>query len=299
MDKHILIAALEPFANEIARIGVELHVMQSKAAIPGADGLPGKDADPAAVAALLRDDPEFISKTKAADPLPGDPGKDGAPGADGMPGKDGAPGADGLGLTATAYKAGDIYTEGAVVVAHLGQHYKAVKNTYSTPGDSSEWERIGLHGFRHCGPFDEGKAYAEGDIVIKNYGAFLFTRGAFEILCGRGMKGERGDVGVSGQAGPVGPAGCDGLPGKDGRDGSRILSADMKGCKALLTIEDAGGLVDVIELDFTQAVRSEAQELVQRAYAPLQAQLEELAAVIADLQRGTPAYGAVKGRRHG
>jgi hypothetical protein len=269
MDKDVLTAALEPLVHEIGRIEFEVKRVQTLPGIPGVPGLPGKDADPDAVAALLKDDPEFVAKTKAIDGAAGEPGK---PGEDGKPGDKGEAGRDGLGMDAVHYKAGEIYTADSIVVAYLGQHFRALKNTYALPGESEDWQRIGLHGFRYCGPFVEGRKYGEGDIVVKNYGAFLFTGGAFEIFCGRGAKGEKGDVGDAGRIGGVGQPGKDGkdgAKGESGRNGTRILSAEVKGFKAVLTVEDEGGQIDFVELDFSDAMRLEVRKAVNEVVAEL------------------------------
>lgn len=95
-------------------------------------------------------------------------------------------------------------------------------------------------GWQHKGAFDPEATYAEGDIYVKNYGAFIVDNGEAKLLAGRGEKGERGAVGPAGDR------------GTDGRDGSTIIAAEVKGFAATITFQ-SGDVIDHITLDFSES----------------------------------------------
>lgn len=176
-------------------------------------GAPGKDADPI--------DPSLVAEKLATEHL-------GA--LQGQPG---------LGIDTKAFVEGQIYREGTFVTAHMGQTFKALKDTVATPGDSSDWERIGSGGFRMTGPYSAEKEYKDGDMFIRDFGCFLVYQGESKLLAGRGPEGKRG---------------LPGLNGTDGKDGSTLLAGEQKDAKLILLFSDREGKVETVEFDLAPAV---------------------------------------------
>lgn len=219
-------AALGPILDDLLALEKRVEQIQLK---PGPKGEAGQDADAAAVAALLSEDEDFSERVK---------------------GEDGENGSDGAGIDSPPYVAGAIYREGALVVAHIGQHFVAVKDTAAAPGDSEDWKRLGNGGFRHRGAFEKDAAYRDGDLYVNNFGTYCVVHGEAILLAGRGAIGKTGDPGPRGG------------PGRDGRAGATIVGAQVQGFKLVLVQQDADGAIDHIEADFTPAFQALVRETV-------------------------------------
>ena len=242
----------------------------------GTDGTDGADVDPETVAAKLFElhgedlrgapgaDAPVITATDVAavlveahsDALRGAPGEKGdrGPMAD-VPSAQaiakvlvdehkqdlrGETGASGLGLETKAYVEGSVHREGVFVTAHLGQNFKALRDTAAVPGESDDWERVGSAGFRLTGPYDADKNYQDGDLYIKDFGCFLHAGGKSTLLAGRGAKGERGLRGDN---------------GADGKNGSSVIAGEQVGFKLhLMFCNDDGPEVDTITYDLESVV---------------------------------------------
>ncbi len=157
-------------------------------------------------------------------------------------GAKGATGEPGAGVDAPVFEPGQVYRAGAVVSCYLGQYFRALKDTASTPGGSDDWERIGTAGFRNRGVFDKSVEYQDGDFYVKDFGCFMVIGGEPRLWVGRGAKGEKGEAGD---------------PGPAGLNGSTIVGAEVSGFKAVLIEQHGDGSVDHIELDFGPAIRKE------------------------------------------
>ena len=136
-------------------------------------GAPGRDASAEDCAAILAE--------KHADVLRGPKGE---PGQDGAPGKDGK---DGASVNDPVHEAGKIYREGVKVFAYHGQHFEAVRDTHSTPGESEDWKRLGNAGLRFRGHKFDRDTLAEGDIFIDKNSLFLHSGGRSTMM----MKGPK------------------------------------------------------------------------------------------------------------
>jgi hypothetical protein len=147
--------------------------------------------------------------------LPGDPGEPGRAGEHGERGERGERGADGAGLDAPAWTPGTICREGAAVHHHIGQTFRALRDTAEEPGTGDAWERIGRGGFRLAAPWVEGASYADGDLFVRDFGLFLQWNGEASLLVGRGPRGERGIRGERGE------------PGRSGRDGATLAGVEL------------------------------------------------------------------------
>lgn len=113
--------------------------------VPGADGrdgADGKDADPAAVAAALAGNPEFVAEIAKE-------------------------------VEATVWQPG-VYREGKLVEHYTGRSYVALVDTVEEPGDSAHWKRVGTAGIRDTGGFDENRKYEPGDFYHKDGATFFF-----------------------------------------------------------------------------------------------------------------------------
>jgi hypothetical protein len=236
MIEKVIAAAVEPLVDDIVRLEKQVAALQLT---PGPQGAPGQDADPDLVAQRLAANDAFVGKLLGA------------------PGRDGANGADGAGIAAPQWEPGAVYREGSVVVANLGQHFVAKRDTASPTDDEAHWERIGSWGFRHRGAFDADARYLDGDLYVKDYGTFCVVRGTPVLLAGRGALGKPGERGPHG------------APGRDGRDGGTIIGAQVQGFKLVLVQQDADGAIDHIEADFGPAIR----EVLRDALAELRSEL--------------------------
>lgn len=83
----------------------------------------------------------------------------------------GEKGESGVGLDAPAWAAG-VYRAGVVVQHYEGRTYRAIEDTHTEPGDSPQWQRLGMHGQRWCGPLEQDRAYEAGDLYVDG-GTFL------------------------------------------------------------------------------------------------------------------------------
>jgi hypothetical protein len=187
---------------------------------PGQDGQPGAPGKDGKDGLSIKGDP-------GADGRDGAPGLDGAPGGPGIQGEnglDGAPGLDGAGLHAPVWVAG-VHREGVVVQHHLGQFFRALRDTASEPAPvdgtaSPDWARIGRSGLRFVHGFDKDRSYVDGDLYLRDFATFLHLDGSARLMSARGgagPKGERGD------------RGNDGRHGRDGQNGvgvEDVLIAD-------------------------------------------------------------------------
>jgi hypothetical protein len=242
MNEKAIAAALEPLIDDLVRLERKLDTTIQRTAerldmmplTPGPQGAPGKDADPDLVAQRLAANDAFIGKLL------------------GRPGKDGAPGAQGAGITAPQWEPGAVYREGAVVVANLGQHFVAKRDTASHTDDPDHWERIGSWGFRHRGAFDPDARYLDGDLYRKDMGTFCIVRGQPVLLAGRGAAGRPGDPRAQG------------APGKDGRDGATIIGAQATGFELVLVQKNADGSLDELSADFGPALTEAIEKAVAR-----------------------------------
>lgn len=226
-------AALEPLVDDL--VALEKRVDRI-ALTPGPKGEPGRDVDPLTIAQLLSGDRAFVERVKGAH------------------GDDGDNGLDGAGIDAPRWAPG-VYRQGVIVTAHIGQHFVAVKDTASAPGDTPDWRRIGTGGFRHRGTFDKDATYVDGDLYFKDFGTFCVVNGAAVIFGSRGAKGERGEPGPRGAS------------AKDGRDGATIVGAQMDGSKLVLVQQDADGAIDHIEADFGPAIREAVRDALMEQAA--------------------------------
>jgi len=231
-NEKAIAAALEPILDDLLALEKRVDGLRLQS---GPKGDAGNDADPAAVARVLAADAGFVAQCRATD---------------GVDGEDGSDGNDGAGIDAPQWKAGEVYRNGTVVVAYIGQHYVATKDTAGVPGESDHWRRVGAGGFRHRGTFDKDAAYVDGDLFVKDWGTFCIVHGAPVMLAGRGA------------AGPKGEPGARGAPGANGRDGSTIIGAQVQGFNLVLVQQNADGSIDHLEADFAPAFRALVREAV-------------------------------------
>jgi hypothetical protein len=245
-------AALEPVVDETLALAARVSRVEELRAIPGEKGEPGRDADPAAVAAALAGNPEFVQLTR------------GAPGADG---------AEGIGIDVPMYEPGEVYRKGVHVVAFIGQHFVALKDTAQEPGDPEHWRRVGSLGFRHRGTFDKDAAYVDGDLFTKDHGTFCVVRGEPVLLAGRGLQGGRGDRGERG------------LQGDKGLNGSTIIGAQVDdNFKLVLVQQNGDGTIDHLEADFAPAYRKLVADALSTAFPELAETIETMRDDIAGLK---------------
>jgi hypothetical protein len=241
-------AALEPLLDDLLALERRVDKIQTVPGDKGDKGDRGDDADPATVAELLAEDNEFADRLRGHD------------------------GNDGAGIDAPAHEVGEVYRKGTVVAAHIGQYFRALKDTASTPGYSEHWQRVGAGGFRHRGAFDKEATYIDGDLFVKDFGTFAVVNGAPLLFAGRGPQGKHGDT-VKGDKGDA------------GRDGSTIVAAQVSGFKLVLVQEHHDGAIDHLEADFAPAFRELLREAVAVAVPDLVAEVADLRAEVAALQR--------------
>lgn len=289
--------ALEPVVDLIVALqkrvdGFVVPVSVEK----GEPGEPGKDADPVAVAVVLKADPAFVAMLKGE---PGPAGKDAEPvevciddvvsalkadapfveslkGADGLHGKDGAqgpqgdagpqglPGEAGAGIDAPVWHDFKVYREGAIVQHHFGQHFRALNDTATEPGQSDDWQRIGTAGLRWRGLKPDPETLLPGDFFIDGGSCFLQGDTKASMMVQRGAKGDRGDKGDTGPRGERGHA---------GRDGRSFVGGLLAGDVLTLSADD-GSTVDVTCVDI--ATRKELEALRAEVFE-LRAELDALA----------------------
>lgn len=214
----------------------------------GDPGEPGRPGDPGAPGASIQGDKGDR----------GDPGEKGLPGD---PGRDGKDGRDGAGIDTPAWAAG-IYREGAAVQHHLGQHFRALRDTATEP-PGEDWARVGFAGFRLRGGHIEGAQYLDGDLFVRDFSLFVWQRGEAHLMAARGPKGD---------SGARGDAGKDGRPGQDGRDGAQLDALELRGAQLLLITRDAHGL-RTHSADFLPLLETLGEAIEERLFARLVAQL--------------------------
>lgn len=237
---------------------------------PGRKGDPGEPGEPGGPG--LKGDPGEPGAS-----IKGDPGEPGLKGDPGEPGGRGEPGHDGTGIDSPPWKPG-VYREGAPVQHHLGQYFRALRDTASEPpGD--DWQRVGSAGFRLVGGHAEGRQYLQGDLFVRDFGLFCWHAGEAHLWIGRGAKGEPGQRGLPGEPG---------ARGKDGLDGALIETIEVRGSRMVLVQRRPGGgtneiLVDMVPL--LEGVLSASRDVSERAvrsvtddYEARIARLEQLVA---------------------
>jgi hypothetical protein len=157
-------------------------------------------------------------------------------------------GEDGLGIDSKTWTPG-VYRDGAVVQHHIGQYFKALKDTAEEPGDSADWERVGNAGFRFAKAFSPEIVYKDGDLFIKDYGLFGVFNGESRLLAGRGAKGDKGEKGLPGGN------------GRDGKDGSEVIAFESKGLSAALVTRSSSGELVTHSIDFSQDFNDQVEGL--------------------------------------
>lgn len=204
--------SLDCLSSQVAKI----EAVEIKHGVDGVDGKDGSDG------------------SDGIDGVNGEQGEAGAKGADGADGRDGA------GIDVPIYKAG-VYREGSVVQAHLGQYFKALKDT-AEGVDHESWERVGLSGFRMTGAFDESKEYLAGDLFVKDFGLFLSDGEDARLVAGRGPSGKRGEKGLAGK---------DGAPGVDGSDGDSFDALEVRGTNLVVVVKKSDGDLETKAVDLS------------------------------------------------
>jgi len=240
-----LVHALEPIIDEVVAVNKrvdELASAQQKSAI-GIKAIEKTADDKLSI--------ELDNEQKFEFDLPA-----GADGKDGAKGEKGQDGLHGAGLEAKSWESG-VYREGSMVQHHIGQFFKALKDTADEPGESADWERIGNAGFRFAKTFDKEAAYQNGDLYIKDYGLFGVFNGEAKLIAGRGAKGDKGEKGI---------AGTNGKDGIDGKDGAKVVAFEAKGFAAALVIEEVDGSLKTYSVDFAKAFDSEVEALRKEFY---------------------------------
>ncbi len=212
----------------------------------GLDGLPGEKG--VSIKSITQNDDKTVeilldNEEKVTLELP--------QGEAGQNGEDGEDGNDGAGIDSKSWQAG-VYREGSTVQHHIGQYFKALKDTADEPGDSPDWERIGNAGFRFAKQFNKETIYKNGDLYIKDYGLFGVFNGEAKLIAGRGPKGDRGEKGLSG---------ANGKDGIDGKDGSQVIAFESNGLSAALVLADNDGELKTYAVDFTKAFEEKAEVL--------------------------------------
>jgi len=267
MIEKAIAAALEPVVDDLVRLERKLDTTIQRAAerldmlerTPGPQGVPGTKGDPGERGE--KGEPGASTTGEKGDPgAPGEKGERGEPGRDADPdtitnallankefveltkGRDGKDGNDGAGIDTPEWQAGAVYRKGVIVVAHIGQHFRALQDTASNVDDAEHWQRIGTSGFRYCGAFKADATYRDGDLVVRDYSTFCVVRGSLVLFSARGSVGQKGERGSQGER------------GKDGRDGALILTTEVKGFKLVILQESAKG-IQTFEADFGPAFR--------------------------------------------
>jgi hypothetical protein len=163
--------------------------------------------------------------------LEGVPGQRGASGSPGEPGADGMDGKAGIGLDSPMWSAGFPYTPGDIVTHNLGQTFRALVDAIEEPGQSTQWARIGTHGLRVAPPYAEGRAYADGDLFVKNRSLMVWQGDRETQLLGT-LKGDKGERGAAGR---------NGIDGNPGRDGAGFVALETRGTSLHLVMLEQDG----------------------------------------------------------
>ncbi|MDM0052013.1 hypothetical protein [Variovorax sp. J22R115] len=112
-----------------------------------------------------------------------------------------------------------VHRVGSRVQHYLGQCFEAQVDTAEEPGTGMDWRRLGTGGFRVAQPWSEGRSYAIGDLVVKDFSTFITTASGMALLAARGPRGEPGTPGV----------------------GAQVLGLKVSGSRLVLTVRDARG----------------------------------------------------------
>ncbi len=177
-------------------------------------------------------------------------------GEQGQPGKDGAAG---LGVDSPVWVTG-VHREGAIVQHHIGQHFKALRDTASEPpGD--DWQRLGRGGFRVTGGFSEQRTYLDGDLFTRDFGQFLHFNGEAHLLAGRGGKGDAGQRGLQGDPG---------RDGKDGHDGAVLHHVEVRGSTLMIVQRTPNGSLFDMPVDLMPFLEATAFALQDKFAQQLQ-----------------------------
>jgi hypothetical protein len=174
-------------------------------------------------------------------PGPGPQGIPGPQGDPGEPGDTGAPGRDGVGIDAPKWTSG-VYRENSLVQHHIGQFFRALRDTAAEP-PHADWERCGSAGFRLVGGFQEGRAYLDGDLFVREFGLFLWHSGEAHLWAGRGGKGDPGPRGLPGKDGV-------GRDGQDGAHGARIDHVELRGTTLVVLQRERDETLSETVVDF-------------------------------------------------
>jgi hypothetical protein len=213
---------------------------------------------------------------------PGRQGEKGDTGDRGEKGDSGQVGAPGIGLDSPAWKAG-VHREGALVQHHIGQHFRALRDTASEPpGD--DWQRMGNGGFRLAGGFTEGRQYEDGDLFVRDFGLFLMHKGEAHLWAGRGGKGDPGQRGLQGD------------PGKDGKpglDGAVLQAIEVRGATLVVVQRRPSGALSDLVVDLMPFLEATTFALQDKFAADLQQVKDECEDRIAKAlqQAATPRNG--------
>lgn len=216
-----------------------IHGKDGKDGIDGKDGLDGANGK------------DGIDGVHGKDGKDGIDGKDGLDGKDGEKGDTGSDGADGLGFNVKRWKSGEVYREGTVVTAHIGQCFKAVKDTVAKPGDSDDWKRMSDAGFRWRGLKPDQETLKEGDFFIDSGSLFMQLNGKARMIVQRGKNGKDG---------------VDGRDGKDGKPAPDLVDIKSAGTELMFAFEN--GDVLSVELPQLKTLKEERDYIFQEFLAP-------------------------------
>lgn len=161
----------------------------------------------------------------------------------------GEPGPEGLGLGAPAWAPG-VFREGAVVSHHIGQAFRALRDTAEEPvGGCVDWERLGTCGFRMAQPWRDGNSYVPGDLFVRERSLMLQTPTGPVLAVGRGSPGKQGDKGDA------------------GRDGGEIELLELRGAELAVVFRNGDGETRTAKVDLAPLVET----ITRRVLASLEA----------------------------
>lgn len=256
-DTQILEAVGTLLGQQLLIRDARLKALEDREGEPGRDGkdgIDGKDAEPAK---------DGINGVDGKDGTNGTDGKDGTDGTDGTNGKDGQDGAAGIGLDSPAWVAG-VHREGVIVQHHIGQHFRAIRDTASEP-PGPDWQRMGQGGFRLTGGYSEALEYLDGDLFVRDFGLFLQHKGEAHLWAGRGGKGEPGQRGGKGE---------DGKDGKAGQDGAVLQAVEVRGSTLVIVQRRPDSTLSDLSVDMMPFLEATAYALQDKFAAQIR-QLRE------------------------
>lgn len=169
------------------------------------------------------------------------------------PPEDGANGRDGLGIEAPLWESDRIYREGSVVTAHFGQYFEATKDTITAPGESEDWKRLGMGGWRWRGTKPDQTTLKEGDFYIDGGSLFMKIAGKPRMIVQRGLNGKNGLDGK------------DGKNGKNGADAPTVV--EIKNVDSSILFAFSNGDVFEVELDLLRKMQK-LQTIVEQTFTP-------------------------------